>query len=178
LLVVYDWRLAIGALGVQYVGMFVLVLQSWPIELAVVKLVTGWIAASVIGMALMGLETSELPARSIGWSEVLFRLFASGLVLIAVFSFGSTLAKWLPTASFSQVLGGALLVGMGLLQLGFTARPLRTVIGLLTVLTGFEILYATIEASTLLTGLLAVIHMGVALAGAYLILAPTMERED
>ena len=46
---------------------------------------------------------------------------------------------------------------------------------LLTALAGFEIIYAAIETSVLVTGLLAGINLGLALVGAYLIISPTME---
>lgn len=65
---------------------------------------------------------------------------------------------------------------MGLLQLSLTSNPLRVIIGILTSLSGFEILYAAIETSTLVTGLLAVVTLGLALVGAYLLITPTMEK--
>jgi hypothetical protein len=37
----------------------------------------------------------------------------------------------------------------------------------LTALAGFEILYAAVESSALVTALLAVVNLGLALAGAY-----------
>jgi hypothetical protein len=69
-----------------------------------------------------------------------------------------------------------LLIGMGLLKLGFTVQPLQATLGILTALSGFEILYATIERSALLAGLLAGITLGLALAGAYLMMAPHLEE--
>ena len=56
-----------------------------------------------------------------------------------------------------------------MLELGITVQPLRVTIGLLTVLCGFEILYASIENSILVAALLSVINLGLALVGAYLI---------
>ena len=58
---------------------------------------------------------------------------------------------------------------MGLLLLGSTSNIFRVVIGLLTMLTGFETLYAAVEGSVLVAGLLAVVDLGLALVGAYLI---------
>jgi hypothetical protein len=49
------------------------------------------------------------------------------------------------------------------------------VLGLLTVLSGFEILYAAVETATLVAGLLAAINLGLALVGAYLLAAPSLE---
>jgi hypothetical protein len=47
-------------------------------------------------------------------------------------------------------------------------------------LTGFEILYAAIESSILVAGLLAVTNLGLGIAGSYLLLAGTspLETED
>jgi hypothetical protein len=50
------------------------------------------------------------------------------------------------------------------------------VIGLLTVISGFEILYATLEASVLMTGLLAILNIGLAFLGAYLQMASHLEE--
>jgi hypothetical protein len=65
---------------------------------------------------------------------------------------------------------------MGLLQLGMTTQTIKVIIGLLTVLAGFEVFYATIESSVLVAGLLAMITIGLAAAGAYLITLPTMDE--
>ena len=77
LVVVRDWRISLGALGFQYVGMFILIVQSWPLELAAVKLVTGWISAAVLGMALMGSPSVLVTERESWTSEFLFRIFPS-----------------------------------------------------------------------------------------------------
>ena len=70
-----------------------------------------------------------------------------------------------------------ILLGMGLLQLGMSDQPLRIIVGLLTLLSGFEVLYAAIENSVLVAGLLAVVTLGIASVGAYLIVVPTMEEQ-
>jgi hypothetical protein len=71
--------------------------------------------------------------------------------------------------------GSFVLISFGLLQLSLTSHPLRVIIGLLTFLSGFEIIYAAIETSTLVTGLLAGVNLGLALIGAYMLIVPTME---
>jgi hypothetical protein len=60
-----------------------------------------------------------------------------------------------------------LLISLGLLHLGITSDPFQVIIGLLTVLAGFEVLYAAVESSVLVTALLAVVNLGLALAGSY-----------
>jgi hypothetical protein len=66
-------------------------------------------------------------------------------------------------------------MGMGILHLGITAQPMRVTIGLLTVFSGFEIVYAALEGSILVAALLATIDLGVALVGAYLLTAAPTE---
>jgi hypothetical protein len=71
-----------------------------------------------------------------------------------------------------------ILIGIGLLHLGLTAQPLRVVLGLLTVLSGFEILYAAVETATLVAGLLAGVNLGLALVGSYLLTSPSLEGDE
>jgi uncharacterized membrane protein len=80
-------------------------------------------------------------------------------------------------AGFPVTSGSLLLIGMGLLHLGITSYVLRVVIGLMTVLSGFEILYSAVEGSILVAALLAVINLGLALVGAYLLIAENAPGE-
>jgi hypothetical protein len=50
--------------------------------------------------------------------------------------------------------------------------------GLMTVLSGFEILYSTVESSVLVAALLAVINLGLALVGAYLLIASAPQETE
>jgi hypothetical protein len=71
-----------------------------------------------------------------------------------------------------------IMMGMGILQLGLTSIPFRTILGLLTVISGFEILYATMEESLLVVGLLAMVNLGLALTGSYILEVPAMEGRE
>jgi hypothetical protein len=181
LLLSNNWRFSILSLAAQYLGVFTLVAINWPVEMAVVKVVAGWMACAVLGIA--GSEASSEPSdvwqkEERAWpSSRLFRLLASSLVFLIVISLSPRLVDWLPHFSFPQAAGGTLLICMGLLHLGMTSQPLRVSVALLTALAGFEILYSVVEASALVAGLLAAVNLGIALAAAYLMLAPSMEEE-
>jgi hypothetical protein len=56
-----------------------------------------------------------------------------------------------------------------LLLLGLSQQDLDISLGLLTTLAGFEVLYASLETSTLVVALLALIHLGMSLTAAYLL---------
>lgn len=171
LLISQSWQRSLLFLSLQYLGMFWLVSLHWPMTMAAVKLVTGWIAAAALGMSQ---PQSDQPTSSEdAWPQGrLFRLLAAGLVLLAVIAFVPTVTHWLPSLHTLETLGSFLLIGMGLLHLSVTARPFRTILGLLTVLAGFETLYAAVENSVMVAAMLSVINLGLALVGAYLLSTP------
>lgn len=170
-----DWRVSVAALAVQYAGVAVLVGMSWPVALAVVKVVVGWMAAAALGLTQIG-QPFGMEERSWPGGRI-FRSVAASLVLLVILTISPGVSAWFPGVRNVQVIGGLILIGMGLLHLGMTARPLRVILGLLTVLSGFEIFYAVVETSVLVAGLLAVVTLGLALVGAYLLTA-TVEGEQ
>lgn len=174
LLVSQNWRYSILALAIQYVGVFWLVGMSWPFGLAAVKLVAGWMAGAVLSASQpeAGLDEDFQP----GFSAPTFRVIAALLIIALVISVGPSAQQYFP-ANQHTLTGGFLLIGIGLLHLGMTTRPFRVIIGLLTTLSGFEILYAAVETSVLVAGLQALITLGLALIGAYLLAAPSMEMD-
>lgn len=174
-----DWRWSVILLSIQYLAMFVLTLQHWPLGMASVKVVSGWMSAAILGMTRSGLP-NESPDEEAAWPRGrLFRLFAAGVVLLIVTVVTPSVDTIMADAGFAVTAGSLLLIGMGLLQLGITTSILRVSIGLMTVLSGFETLYAAVEGSVLVAALLAVINLGLALVGAYLLIAAnTQERES
>jgi hypothetical protein len=144
--------------------------------LALVKILAGWMTGVVLVISVMTSPGTWVEEERAQPSGVLFRLLAAGLVGMVIVSIAPKVAIWMPGVDPRQVWGGLILCGMGLLHLGLTAQPLRVVLGLLTVLSGFEILYAAVESSTLVAGLLAGVNLGLALVAAYLLAAPGMEE--
>jgi hypothetical protein len=180
LLISTNWRWTILTLALQYIGVFFLVTLDWPIELAAAKIVAGWMASAVLGFALNEAVTTNPSiwqrTEKFSPSGRLFRLLASGLVAITVVSISPKLVEWVEGIGTIEAVGASTLIGMGLLHLGLTAQPFRVVIGLLTFLSGFEILIAAVEVSALIAGFLAFVNLGLALIGAYLLIAPNLEK--
>ena len=169
-----DWRLILSALGIQFVGVFILVGLTWPLEMAVIKLVTGWISAAVLGMELVSSQNGYSPTP-LGFSARLFRIFIAVLIGFSTLSLVPEMANWVLNASYEQLLGSLLLAGMGILHLGVTDSPFRVAVGLLTVLSGFEIIYAAVDTSVLVAGFFALLAFGISLLGSYLMAALTFE---
>lgn len=171
LLISRNWRVSIILLAVQYLAMFILLLMRLPVGLATVKVVSGWMSAAILGMTRSGLTQQSVDEEGIWPRGRLFRLFMAGAVGILVAGVTPSVESLMANAGYPVTGGGLMLISMGLLHLGITSQVLRVTLGLMTVLAGFEVLYAAVEGSTLVTGLLAVITLGLALVGSYLMIA-------
>jgi hypothetical protein len=161
-----NWRWRVGGLALQYLGVFWLVAISWPSNLSAVKLVTGWMAGAILGISRIGQRAEDRRRWPTEW---LFLGLVVLLVLVSVSVVAPSVAGWLPGVKPDQAWGGMLLIGMGMVHLGIASRGIRVILSLLTLLSGFEILYSVVESSTLVAGLLAVVNLGVSLVGAYLL---------
>ena len=174
LLISQNWRWTLAAFGLQYLGIFWLVAGVWPISLAAVKLIVGIMAGAVLATSQLGNAAAEKGSTAL--SGRIFRLLTAGLIWIVVFSVSPQVTSWIGIRQ-ELVTGGLLLASMGLLQMGMTGQLLRVGIGLLSFLAGFEVIYAALEVSVMLAGLLAAITLALALVGAYLLAAPEMAGE-
>jgi len=186
---IQEWRVSLAALSVQYIGVFILIAIQWPVMMALTKLVSGWICVIVLGMAMASsVNTSgenhlegirpriqTVSKRSI--STLVFRVVAAAMIGLVILSLAPVVARWIPGIQYEPVIGALILLGLGLLHLGLTADPLRVILALLTTLSGFEIMYASVEVSTLVAGLLAGVNLGLAMVGAYLFVAATVKGE-
>jgi len=177
LLLSRDWRWSLGLLAGQYFAVFWLILAHWSLTMSAANLVTGWMSAAVLGMTQLSIKEDHAAEES--WPQGrLFRLFTAGLVLITIVQGARSVNTWLPEAGQPVIFGALLLIGMGLLHLGITVQPFRVVLGLLTTLSGFEILYAVVENSVLVAGLLSIVTLGLSLAGSYLLAASALEVSE
>jgi len=173
ILISKNWRITILALVFQYVGVFGLVSLIWPLTLAAVKLIVGWMACSIFSTASI-LEMREAETED-ELSGNLFKIISASLIWVFVLILSPELAR-LISIPIDIARGSLLLMGIGFIQIGMNQDPMKIIIGLLTVLAGFEILYAFLEASILVTGLLALVNLGIAFIGSIILTLPNMEE--
>ena len=176
LLISRDWRLELGLLGLQYMGVFWLTSQHWPISMTAIKLVTGWMAIATLGITRLNLKDVEADHQQFWPQGRLFRLFAAGVVTVIVATSAPSVEGIIPGIGLPVIYGSLILIGLGMLHLGMTAQPFRVILGLLTVLSGFEALYAALESSVLVAAMLSVVDLGLAMVGAYLLSAHQLEE--
>jgi hypothetical protein len=102
----------------------------------------------------------------------------AGILGLLVAGATPTVENLMADAGLALTGGSLILIAMGLLHLGITSQILRVTLGLLTVITGFELLYSTVEGSALVTALLAGITLGLALVGSYLMIASNAAGQE
>lgn len=172
LLLSRDWRWSLVALALQHLAVFILFLGNWPLTMSAAKLVTGWMAAATLGMTLANRE-DFITAQS---SRV-FKFFLALVVIGSVWQGAGAMTNWISVfrqgqdgaTGFPLLLASLLLVGLGMLQLGVTGEPFRVTLGLLTLLSGFELLSSPLDNSALVAALLAAVTLGIALIGSHLL---------
>lgn len=177
ILIVNNWRWLIIVFSIQYAAVFILTLQHWPIGMATVKVIAGWMSATILGMTRSNFDDGE-ESRDILPQGRFFRLVAAGVVGLIALSGTSRVDSMMANTGATVAAGSILLIGMGSLHLAVVDEPMRVTIGLMTVLSGFEILYSTVESSILVVALLAVINLGLALAGSYLMIATNSQEAE
>jgi hypothetical protein len=176
MLVNRDWRLSLGALAVQYLAAFWLVTRHLPFVMGSAKLITGWMVVAALGMTRLSLSTAE-DEESFWPRGQWFRIILICIITLTVAGSTTRIETVVPGLGLPVIAGSLLLIGAGIMQLGVTSDLLRIILGLLTLLTGFEILYAAVESSILVAGLLAVTNLGLGIAGSYLLVSGSSPPE-
>lgn len=174
-----DWRISLGALAVQYVSVFWLVSRHLPFVMGSVKLIAGWMVVAALGMTRLGLTDLDNEKEDTFWPRgQWFRLILIFIVALVTAGATSRIESAIPGLGFPVIAGGLLLIGTGVVHLGVTSDLLRVTLGLLTMLAGFEIIYAAVESSILVTGFLALTNLGLGIVGSYLLVAGSTPLES
>ena len=160
-----SWRNNLIALAAIYFGSFFLYVQQWDFLMAAVKLLTGWMGVAILSFVTGQQHTSAdrdlMPKR-------IFMMIALVLIWVLAFLLSSRISSLFDMspefafASFS-------IIGTGLLLLGIKSAPFNVIIGILAFFAGFELIYAELESSILVIGLLAAINLLIAFVGSYLV---------
>ncbi len=157
LLLINQWRWMSIAWAFQVFSVFWLTTLSWTISESIVKLIGGWITIAIVSSTHpdITLETDK-ETISAGFG---FRFLIAGMIWLLSFSI-SPVIQTLIQARIEIIWGGMLLFASGLIQVGLAKNYIRTIIGLITFISGFEVMYASIESSVLVSGLLVFITIG------------------
>ena len=168
LLLVIHWRWSLVILFLQYVLTGLLFRDTQLPQVGGTHLLSGVIACSILYLTARQVRTTRGGHRR-SISDMVLRLLTIALAAIALYGLSPDVLMARSPATILQA-GGWLLV-LGLLITGIAREPIHTAVGLLTFQTGFSLLYATLDSSLIVTGLLGVVNIALALVTAYLELA-------
>jgi hypothetical protein len=180
LLVLFDdRRLLVFTLAVQYALVAFLISYMLNVQIAAAKLVAGMVSCVIFLIYLRTVRTDPVEdiLRTIPFNR-LFRVLAVLLVLLVAIGVSTGNLVNLEGLPPEIGTGTALLICLSFLHLGLCEEPLRVGIGLLTFLSGFEITYSILEPSLAVVGLLASVHVGIALVCGYLTLVHDIDQSE
>jgi hypothetical protein len=159
----WYWRIAILSI-IQLIG-FILILQIWPIALASIKLISGWMGSLLIGYSIYANpndSSNEFPL-----SQIFFRLTIIGLIWIFLTINAGLMLEWLPI-DYTFLFIGLIFFITGMISFGIFKEPVEIIMGLLVFLAGFDIIYSSLEGSALVTGIYALIIVLISLIGVFM----------
>lgn len=179
LVLVSDWRLALLTLAVQYVLVGVLLSTVVRLEIALVRIVEGVMAASILYLAARRAarmsrnmrRSARPPAFLISWP---FRAVSLVMVAATVVTL-ATQITFFNTPTLFWLLG-LWLMGAGILIAVLTRDVITLGLGLLTFTGGFSSLYLLIDPGLPVYGFLNVLDLLIALGVAHLAAVREPER--
>jgi hypothetical protein len=167
ILVSSNWRLRLAGLAIVDLLAFITILQVWPVALASVKLIAGWMGIILISASQVSrLEDTRTRTQN---SLIIFRLMIVILVWIVISAEASAFNAWIPIP-YTNLLVGLIIIAGGLVYASVNNVMFDVIIGLLTFLAGFDIIYSSLEGSALVTGIYALIVILISLLNSYFLL--------
>ena len=160
-----DWRYRLALVAIIELIGFILIVQIWPIALASVKLISGWMGIALLATTFTFSSPESAPSSPV--SSRIFRLmlitFGWLLVLVSAERFN----EWLPIP-YTNLFVGLVFFLSGMIYLALRMNSIDTVIGLLIFFEGFDVIYSSLEGSALITGIFGIIIISICLTGSYL----------
>jgi hypothetical protein len=105
-----------------------------------------------------------------------FRILAALMALALAYT--AALRMPLPNVPLEVTFGAFTLWMMGVFGIALAREPLKGGIGLLTVITGFEMFYSSVEQSLAVVGFLGLVNFMIALGIAYLTTSQAAPDEE
>jgi fumarate reductase subunit D len=190
ILIFRDWRWSLIALLVQYLVVGLLYADVMPAHMAFTRILVGafvclilYITARQVNWGRIPEDVAEEEEEQLTGTRLLlfgiyslttdipFRIFLALLVALSIWAVAHRIELQLPALPTHINLAVISLVGMGIVTTALTSEPMKSGIGILTFLIGFELFYGTVEQSAVMLALSSIAMLIVSVAIAYLIQA-------
>jgi hypothetical protein len=185
-----DWRLSLTGLLVQYVLVGLTLTRFVKAEVAIVKVLVGVLAVSILYLSARRVQETrgsqetttdglQFLGLHLGWQTgplgLPLRVLTVIMVALAAIHFFDAYRSLLPVLdAYNSMVPSDIafvsmwLAAMGLIGLVLSGEPLRVAPAVLTILSAFDLVYAGLEPSLAVVGLVAALTLMAALAFAYL----------
>ena len=155
-------RIALIFLGALYLCVFFLLMQVWPVGLATVVLLTGMLTVIIINSFCSNLVFSiDTPRAAL---DILIIVFVG----VITFAFAPQLSAYLPESSQFLIIG-FFMFAVGLLKAGISSNAFQVMLSLFIFSLGFQVIYAPLEGSALVTALFSIIQIVLAFVASRLV---------
>ncbi len=156
-------------LGLIYALGAVLLSAYVPLLTAAGKGIAGLVAVLIITATARRLQLWRRTSDRGLLSGRLFRVLSMVLVLLA--AWGMQRSGWVGFLDLPEPvsLAGHWLLMLGVLEVGLSRDPFRIGAGLLTMFLGFDVIFTSVEPSLAVQGLLAAVHLSIAVLASYLL---------
>lgn len=175
ILIAQDWRWVIFGLTSIFIVAFILIVQIWPLALSAVKLISGLMGVTLL--SLVRASKDEQVDQEEAISSRIFIFLLACLSWIIVSSTITNLNEWLPI-SYTNLYIGMVILLTGIIKFSIFQDLFDILIGMLVFLSGFDIIYSSLEGSALVTGIYAMIILSICILGSYLEGIFTREVEE
>ena len=159
------WLHSFLGYAVVYLSAFCILVQYWSFTLSLIKLLTGLITLTVLGISIYRQTYSQGNRYK---SELVFRVAALILIFIMMMFIAGRISIYLSLPE-EITISSLFIIGFSFFQLGITQDPLKIFLSILLLFFGFEMIFSSNESSLLVNGLLALISLLLALTGSYMI---------
>jgi len=144
---------------------FILILQIWPIALASVKLISGWMGVALMSATMA--STTDSRNYEMQTSARVFKLMLAAFSWIVIAASVERLNSWLPI-TYTNLFIGLVFFFCGIFYFSQEHEINGIAIGLLIFLSGFDVIYSSLEGSALVTGIYGLIIILVSIISSYL----------
>jgi hypothetical protein len=185
-----DWRLSLTALLAQYILIGLNLTRFIEPEVALVKILIGVLVVPILYLSarqVQGAREAEatdeqgpqLLGLRLGWDAgplgMPLRVLAVLLVVLVLIRLYGTFR--LPLVSTDVAFGAMWLGSMGMIGLVLGGSPLRVATAMLTILAGFDLVYASLESSLAVVGIFGALTLLAAFAFSWLTIVHGLGQE-
>lgn len=159
-----GWLKVMLGYVIIYVSSFSVIVQYWSFSFSLVKLLTGLMSLVVLGISIS--KYNPIPIRKTTAQRV-FGLVALIMVFIIIAFMVYRISNYLSIA-LEIVLSSLIIIIFGVLQLGIVHELYKTILAILIIFFGFELIFSANESSLLVNGLITLVTLLIALIGSYM----------